>query len=155
MHTNVKNRICQNKRPGRSIFRINKKHGKTHQNPSVLCIFQRGDPLKNRLSEPIGFMYSPLWKITHQKPSVLCTPPFEKWLFLVGVYFGVGVHFGKYGRTLWTHMGKLWLLILFTVLTLFCVSFYSDLEQKVAEKTQQFMDEKNRSTQLLSQLLPQ
>ena len=23
-------------------------------------------------------MYSPLWKITHQKPSVLCTPPFEK-----------------------------------------------------------------------------
>ena len=23
-------------------------------------------------------MYSPLWKITHQSPSVLCTPPFEK-----------------------------------------------------------------------------
>ena len=23
-------------------------------------------------------MYSPLWKITHQNPSVLCTPPFEK-----------------------------------------------------------------------------
>ena len=23
-------------------------------------------------------MYSPLWKITHQTPSVLCTPPFEK-----------------------------------------------------------------------------
>jgi atrial natriuretic peptide receptor A len=29
-----------------------------------------------------------------------------------------------------------------------------DLELKVAEKTQQFMDEKNRSEQLLSQLLP-
>ena len=29
-----------------------------------------------------------------------------------------------------------------------------DLEVKVAEKTQQFMDEKNRSEQLLSQLLP-
>ena len=28
-------------------------------------------------SKPIGFMYSPLWKITHQSPSVLCTPPFE------------------------------------------------------------------------------
>ena len=37
-------------------------------------------------------MYSPLWKITHQRPSVLCTPPFEKWLFLVSVCFG------KYGR---------------------------------------------------------
>ena len=23
-------------------------------------------------------MYSPLWKITHQSPSVLCTPPFGK-----------------------------------------------------------------------------
>ena len=28
--------------------------------------------------KPIGFMYSPLWKITHQKSSVSCTPPFEK-----------------------------------------------------------------------------
>ena len=28
--------------------------------------------------KPIRFVYSPLWKITHQKPSVLCTPPFEK-----------------------------------------------------------------------------
>ena len=54
-------------------------------------------------------MYSPLWKITHQNPSVLCTPPFEtspikahrfhvlpppfgKSLFLVGAYFG------KYGN---------------------------------------------------------
>ena len=36
-------------------------------------------------------MWSPLWKITHQKPSVLCTPPFENHCFLVGVYFG------KYG----------------------------------------------------------
>ena len=35
-------------------------------------------PLKNHPSNPIGFVYSPLWKITHQKPSVLCTPPFEK-----------------------------------------------------------------------------
>ena len=52
-------RICRNKRPGRLIFRSNKK---TFQNPS----------------KPIGFMYSPLWKIIHQKPSVLCTPPFEK-----------------------------------------------------------------------------
>ena len=36
-------------------------------------------PLKNDPTQPIGFVYSPLWKITHQKPSVLCTPPFEKW----------------------------------------------------------------------------
>ena len=40
-------------------------------------------------------MYSPLWKIIHQDPSVSCTPPFEKWRFLVGVYFGVGVYFDK------------------------------------------------------------
>ena len=32
--------------------------------------------------------------------------------------------------------------------------YAADLELKVAEKTQQFMDEKNRSEQLLSQLLP-
>ena len=41
-------------------------------------------------------MYSPLWKITHQNPLVLCTPPFEKSLFLVGAYFGVSVYFGEY-----------------------------------------------------------
>ena len=32
--------------------------------------------------------------------------------------------------------------------------YANDLEDKVAEQTQQFMDEKNRSEQLLSQLLP-
>ena len=32
-------------------------------------------------------MYSPLWKIAHQSPSVLCTPPFEKSLVFVGAYF--------------------------------------------------------------------
>lgn len=32
--------------------------------------------------------------------------------------------------------------------------YAADLEFKVAEKTQQFMDEKTRSEQLLSQLLP-
>ena len=53
--------ICRNKRPGRLIFRCNKKHFETHQSPSVLC-----------------------------------TPPFEKSLFLVGVYFG------QYGRSVWT-----------------------------------------------------
>ena len=36
------------------------------------------------MPKAIGFVYSPLWKITHQDPSVLCTPPFEKSLFLVG-----------------------------------------------------------------------
>ena len=33
---------------------------------------------QNHPSKSIGFVYSPLWKITHQTPSVLCTPPFEK-----------------------------------------------------------------------------
>ena len=51
--------ICRNKRPGCLIFRSNRK---TVQNQS----------------KAIGFMYSPLWKITHQNPSVSCTPPFEK-----------------------------------------------------------------------------
>ena len=70
-------------------------------------------PLKNHPSRAIGFVYSPLWKITHQSPWVLCTPPFEKSPikshrfyvlpplknhFLVGAYFGVGVYSGKYGR---------------------------------------------------------
>ena len=32
--------------------------------------------------------------------------------------------------------------------------YANDLELKVEEKTQQFMDEKNRSEQLLSQMLP-
>ena len=50
--------FCRNKRSGRLMFRSNKEN------------------LQNT-SKPIGFMYSPLWKITHQKPSVLCTPPFE------------------------------------------------------------------------------
>ena len=63
---------------------------KTHR----FCVLP---PLKNHPSKPIGFVYSPLWKITHQSPSVLCTPPFEKSLFLVGAYFGVGVYFGKNG----------------------------------------------------------
>ena len=56
-------------------------------------------PLKNHPSKVIGFVYSPLWKITHQSPSVSCTPPFEKSLFWVGAYFGVGVYLGKYGNT--------------------------------------------------------
>ena len=51
-------RICRNKRPRRLISRNNRE---TFQNPP----------------NPIGFVYSPLWKITHQNPLVLCTPPFE------------------------------------------------------------------------------
>ena len=47
--------ICRNKRPGCLISRNNKKFPKS-----------------------IGFVYSPLWKITHQKPWVLCTSPLWK-----------------------------------------------------------------------------
>ena len=67
----IKNRIYGNKRPGRLIFRGNKKHSKTHR----FCVLP---PLEIHPSKLIGFVYSPLWKITHQSPSVLCTPPFEK-----------------------------------------------------------------------------
>ena len=104
-------RICRNKRPGRLIFRSTKKHSKTHRfhvlpplknHPSkaigfMYSPFEKSSikahrfyvlpPLKNHSSKAIGFVYSPLWEITHQKPSVLCTPPFEKSLFLVGAYF--------------------------------------------------------------------
>ena len=59
-YKNTEYHICRNKRPERLIFRGNKKHFTTHQNPSVLC-----------------------------------TPPFEKSLFLMGVYFG------KYGDFFW------------------------------------------------------
>ena len=58
-------RIYRNKRPGRLIFRSNKKISKTHQSPSVLG-----------------------------------TPPFEKSLFLVGVYFGkYGVFENRFSST--------------------------------------------------------
>ena len=70
-------RICRNKRPGRLILKSNKR---TFQNQS----------------KPIGFVYSPLWILTPQNPSVLCTPPFENSLFLVSAYSGMGVYFGKY-----------------------------------------------------------
>ena len=68
-------RICRNKRPGRLILRSYRKHSKTHQKPSVLCTppFEKSPikshwfcvlpPLKNLPSKPIGFVYSPLWKI--------------------------------------------------------------------------------------------
>ena len=79
---------CRNKRPGCLIFWSNKK---TFQNfflcKSVLCT----PPFEKSPIKAIGFMYSPLWKITHQKPSVLCTPPLKNhcfwWAFILGWAF--------------------------------------------------------------------
>ena len=81
-------RICRNKRPERLILEAIEKNSKTFRF-HVLPPFEKSPiktfrfcvlpPLKNHPSKPFGFMYSPLWKITHQKPSVLCTPPFEKY----------------------------------------------------------------------------
>ena len=117
--------ICRNKRPGRLIFRSNKKDSKTHQTPSVLCTPPSGKspiksdwfcvlpPLKNHPSKPhrfcvlpplenhpskaIGFVYSPLWKITHQP---IKTHQVSKSHCFGGclIWFGVGVYFGKYGE---------------------------------------------------------
>ena len=82
-------RICRNKRPGRLIFRSNKNNSNTHRF-YVLPPFEKSPinthrfyvlpplktspinthrfyvlpPMKNHPSIPIGFMYSPLWKIT-------------------------------------------------------------------------------------------
>ena len=84
-------RICRNKRPGRSIFRSIRK---SFQKPSVLCTppyeklpikshwFCVLPPLKNHPSQPIGFVYSPLWKITHQRPHRFCIlPPLKNHCF--------------------------------------------------------------------------
>ena len=68
-------RICRNKHPGRLIFRSNKKNIPKSIKTNRFCVLP---PLKNHPSKLVGFVYSPLWKIIHQKPSVLCTPPFEK-----------------------------------------------------------------------------
>ena len=38
------------------------------------------EAIKN-IPKAIGFVYSPLWKITYQDPSVLCTPLFENHCF--------------------------------------------------------------------------
>ena len=76
-------RICWNKHPGRLIFRSNINISKTHQKPSV-CVLP---PLKYHPSKDIGFVYSPLWKIT----------VFGGRLFRVSAYFEVDVYFGKYG----------------------------------------------------------
>ena len=94
------NRMWGNKRPGRLIFsEAIKKHSKTHQNP-------------------IGFVYSPLWKSPIKSHRFCVLPPLKNhppkpvgfvysslWkitvfggrLSRVGAYFGVGVNFGKYG----------------------------------------------------------
>ena len=55
-----KYRICRNKRPGRLIFRSKKKLPKPIK-PHRFCVLP---PLKNHPSKAIGFVYSPLWKIT-------------------------------------------------------------------------------------------
>ena len=66
-------RICRNKRPGRLIFETNKKNSKSHRfyvlplcekSPIKSHRFCVLPPLKNHPSKPIGFVYSPLWKIT-------------------------------------------------------------------------------------------
>ena len=48
------------------------------KSPITIHRFHVLPPLKNHPSKAIGFVYSPLWKITHHNPSVPCTPPFEK-----------------------------------------------------------------------------
>ena len=65
--------ICRNKRPGSLIFRSNIKIPKTIKSHRF-CVLP---PLKNHPSTPIGLVCSPLWKITHQHPLVLCPPPFK------------------------------------------------------------------------------
>ena len=69
--------ICRNKRPGRLIFRNNKKISKPIKSHRF-CVLP---PLENPPSQAIGFVSS----------------PFEKSLFLVGAYFEVGAYCGKYG----------------------------------------------------------
>ena len=79
-------RICRNKRPERLIFCKNNKNSKNRR----FCVLP---PLKTHPSNPL----------------VLCTPPFEKSLFLVGAYFGVGVCFGKYGNSKQKDIDEKWI----------------------------------------------
>ena len=58
---NLKYHICRNKRPGRLIFRSNKKNLPNPIKAHQFCVLP---PLKNHPSKPIGFVYSPLWKIS-------------------------------------------------------------------------------------------
>ena len=46
----------------------------------------------------LGFQYSPLWKITHQNPSVLCTPPP---LWKITVFDGCLFWGGRLFRQIW------------------------------------------------------
>ena len=113
-------RICQNKRPERSSFRIKEKNSKTHQffNPPL---FEKSPITTHRFCVLLSFEKSPIrshrfcvlpplkkYSIKSHRfcvlPPLKNHPPkaigfvyFEKSLFLVGAYFGVGVYFGKYG----------------------------------------------------------
>ena len=86
------NRVCENKRPGRLIFRSNKKFPKlikTHQFCVLPPPFEKSPIKTHRFcvlpppfeKSPIKtrrFMYSPLWKITHQKPIGFVYSPLWK-----------------------------------------------------------------------------
>ena len=66
-------RICRNKRPGRLIFSSNKlKHSLKPIRTHRFCVLP---PLRNHPSEPIGFVYSPLWEITPSKLHRFCVLP--------------------------------------------------------------------------------
>ena len=76
-------RICQNKRPGRLIF-SSKNISKTHR----FCVLP---PLKNHPSQPIGFMYSPLWKSPIKPHRFYVLPPLKNhylwWALISGWAF--------------------------------------------------------------------
>ena len=61
------------KRPERLIFRSSRK---CFQNPSK-AIGSVYSPFKKSSIKAHRFCVLPLWKIIHQNPSILCTPPFE------------------------------------------------------------------------------
>ena len=101
-------------------------------------------------------MYSPLWKITHQKPLVLCTPPFERspikshrfcvlpplknhpsktvgfvysplWKITVfgGPLFRMGPYFGKYG--VWSFLVEI-----------FAVCFLSEFKLEIKTRIDEY-----------------
>ena len=56
------------------IFRSNKKNIANPIKTHWFCVLP---PLKNHPSKPIGFVYSPLWKITHQAHRFCVLPPLK------------------------------------------------------------------------------
>ena len=93
------NRFHRNENRGKPTATENAPHASNKQKLSFIAISRFGmyRILQNKRPGQLIFESKESNSKPHQNPSVLCTPPCEKSLFWVGAFFGVSVHFGKYG----------------------------------------------------------